>query len=388
MCTRINVATLLASPLTVDVPRGEDCVQKLEEALYNYETLLKEYLDKEMRLTINQERNENHRLEFLRELQTVVETSLEGEVVGEMDQWRELRDAAEKEELPQAELREPGKFLEDNTAEADFEKESMLKRIEELEETQKLSRVDVTEHILGAEGSRESEIDSEDSQYLAAHEEIVPENATQSFIGSREPTGSRRNSYSEVALSPKGRSDEVASRCRWTRDDEVCEDGAVSSAASMRFGSIDGQSEKCPICLSELITQMIGTPGGCNHNFCLDCIMEWSQTSNTCPVDRQVIHVVTMRSSLQGEVIKKVRLKPPMEQQEEDTIDFILRCGACRGTDTDYGVIVCCTCGQWFHLDCVHLTFVSDSLEGWVCSDCSLIEDLVFEYGFSSHYPD
>ena len=39
----------------------------------------------------------------------------------------------------------------------------------------------------------------------------------------------------------------------------------------------DGESEKCPICLARIADQDIGTPESCDHDFCLECIVEWSK---------------------------------------------------------------------------------------------------------------
>jgi PHD and RING finger domain-containing protein 1 len=53
-------------------------------------------------------------------------------------------------------------------------------------------------------------------------------------------------------------------------------DGAAVSTAYMSDSS-DGQSEKCPICLLSFTTQEIGTPEACDHNFCVDCLVEWAK---------------------------------------------------------------------------------------------------------------
>ena len=45
----------------------------------------------------------------------------------------------------------------------------------------------------------------------------------------------------------------------------------------------DGESERCPVCLSRFVGQRIGMPETCDHAFCLDCIMEWSKVSSVNP---------------------------------------------------------------------------------------------------------
>ena len=37
--------------------------------------------------------------------------------------------------------------------------------------------------------------------------------------------------------------------------------------------------EQCPICLSLMKHQLLARPVECKHNFCLECIEEWSKVS-------------------------------------------------------------------------------------------------------------
>ena len=37
--------------------------------------------------------------------------------------------------------------------------------------------------------------------------------------------------------------------------------------------------EQCPICLSLMKNQLLARPVECKHNFCLECIEEWSKVS-------------------------------------------------------------------------------------------------------------
>lgn len=40
--------------------------------------------------------------------------------------------------------------------------------------------------------------------------------------------------------------------------------------------------EQCPICLSLMKSQLLARPIDCKHNFCLECIEEWSRVSKAC----------------------------------------------------------------------------------------------------------
>ena len=62
-------------------------------------------------------------------------------------------------------------------------------------------------------------------------------------------------------------------------DGEDNESGNESSSGSASDSSDDaaGTAEVCPICLSRFRGQEIGNPESCDHNFCLDHILEWAK---------------------------------------------------------------------------------------------------------------
>ena len=47
---------------------------------------------------------------------------------------------------------------------------------------------------------------------------------------------------------------------------------------------------KCPICLATNRNRALTDP--CSHEFCLDCISEWSANHNRCPICRQTYYYV------------------------------------------------------------------------------------------------
>ena len=69
-----------------------------------------------------------------------------------------------------------------------------------------------------------------------------------------------------------------------TTDDDDDDDVEIVAAASAQ-GPLeaggewhsDDDSESCPICLNTFRGQAVGTPETCSHQFCLDCISEWSK---------------------------------------------------------------------------------------------------------------
>lgn len=41
--------------------------------------------------------------------------------------------------------------------------------------------------------------------------------------------------------------------------------------------SSDGESDKCPICLTRLGQQDLASPDSCLHTYCLNCLTEWAK---------------------------------------------------------------------------------------------------------------
>lgn len=79
-------------------------------------------------------------------------------------------------------------------------------------------------------------------------------------------------------MSPLSRGSEES------EDDDSDDDGQVLVAADPQgelvangVGDSDDDAESCPICLNTFRDQAVGTPEGCAHYFCLDCILEWAK---------------------------------------------------------------------------------------------------------------
>jgi hypothetical protein len=144
--------------------------------------------------------------------------------------------------------------------------------------------------------------------------------------------------------------------------------------ASMSNGRTDRQSESCPICLTELVTQKVGTPEACNHSFCVDCLQEWFKTTNTCPIDRQVCDAILVRRCLEGRDVSRIEVVPPMQQEkaeeEEEFSDNFTRCDVCHGSNSFFALIYCDRCGRGYHLECVYPPLYIVPQGEWFCSDC------------------
>lgn len=67
-------------------------------------------------------------------------------------------------------------------------------------------------------------------------------------------------------------------------------------------------SDPCAICLGNLCG-LTGTPENCSHTFCLDCILEWAKTNNSCPQDRVNFLQVLVRKRAGGPVVRKIKVE-------------------------------------------------------------------------------
>jgi hypothetical protein len=270
--------------------------------------------------------------------------------------------------LDKAETRR--KLMEDQEAEREYERACMWKRIYELEDREAQLFAALFEPNLGDDGPNEAEPEGLDDEHDIADEGDITERATWYSSTGLELTASSRNTCWESLERAEKRSEEVGASS-WLPGSYG---GAASStpvppAASMWNGSSDGQSERCPLCFCEFVTQEVGTPEVCKHSFCADCLQRWSKNSNTCPLDRQVYNEISVRRRLGGEVVRRTLVEPPRQLEEDDTVDYVTRCEVC---DPVHTLLHCdtCRCGQGCHLECLSLPLDPSPLEEWFCSDC------------------
>jgi PHD and RING finger domain-containing protein 1 len=218
------------------------------------------------------------------------------------------------------------------------------------------------------DGSNES---GSDDEYDSSEEREITEHASWYCTEGRELTESNLNPYCDSLLRAEERSEEsVAAASSGSYETTICDGGAASSTTAPS-GSTDGQSEKCPICLCDFVTQEVATPDACNHSFCVDCLQEWLKNTNTCPVDRQVCDNILVRRCQGREIVKRIHVEPPMKKDKpEEVIDHVIRCEECN-LNSDLALIYCDRCGRGYHLECVFPSLDTVPEEEWTCSDCS-----------------
>uniref|UniRef100_A0A3B3UBI2 PHD-type domain-containing protein n=1 Tax=Poecilia latipinna TaxID=48699 RepID=A0A3B3UBI2_9TELE len=136
--------------------------------------------------------------------------------------------------------------------------------------------------------------------------------------------------------------------------------------------TVDAMADKCYICLCPFEKQTVGSLDQCHHFFCFQCIYQWSQTANTCPVDRISFAFIHQRRCPGGDIQKK-GLKVTPRRNDDDTEDDwrnIVICEECGRSGRRDRLLVCRLCDSGYHMDC--LTPPLDTVpEGdWMCPEC------------------
>ncbi|XP_042348211.1 PHD and RING finger domain-containing protein 1-like [Plectropomus leopardus] len=136
--------------------------------------------------------------------------------------------------------------------------------------------------------------------------------------------------------------------------------------------AVEEDSAKCYICLSPFINQLVGSLETCRHVFCLQCILQWSQTANTCPVDRISFAFIHQRRCPEGDIQKKikVRTKKKDEDDEEEEGSNAVICEECGRSDRRHRLLVCTHCDSGYHIDCLTPSLNTSPEGDWVCAEC------------------
>lgn len=143
----------------------------------------------------------------------------------------------------------------------------------------------------------------------------------------------------------------------------------------------NSQSEKCPICLLSFKNQETATPVTCQHQFCLDCLLEWSKNMNTCPVDRKKYELVFVRSKFNGKIVREVIIKEPNNQQLQNDDSFnaivissfedLTLCEICGSSNDEEEMLLCDGCDHGYHLYCLTPPLDGVPQGEWFCETCN-----------------
>ena len=106
-------------------------------------------------------------------------------------------------------------------------------------------------------------------------------------------TPSRRDGRRDVNATARSHGDEAAA-------DETVPNGEFRDEDSLSsVESSEADEVECPICLEEIVTAEIATINGCDHVFCRDCVTQWSETHNICPLCRTRFNTIESSGVLQ-----------------------------------------------------------------------------------------
>uniref|UniRef100_A0A3B5M8B0 PHD-type domain-containing protein n=1 Tax=Xiphophorus couchianus TaxID=32473 RepID=A0A3B5M8B0_9TELE len=180
----------------------------------------------------------------------------------------------------------------------------------------------------------------------------------------------RRGQVADVDTKSRSRADPDGEDIQLTSFEVTIMDKLVA-LISVDGETVDSIADKCYICLCPFEKQTVGSLDQCPHFFCFQCIYQWSQTANTCPVDRISFAFIHQRRCPGGDIQKKLKVTPRRNdnESEEDWRNIVIceECGRSGRTDR---LLVCRLCDSGYHKDC--LTPPLDRVpEGdWMCPEC------------------
>lgn len=140
--------------------------------------------------------------------------------------------------------------------------------------------------------------------------------------------------------------------------------------------------EDCPICMAPMgqdqsEAEQIGRLK-CSHSYHNQCLLEWSETSNTCPYCRAEYHEVEILQTPDGSVLRSYKVDPVQipavvedeealfdeediyfsseeESEPEAQIAEIMRCVVCGSQDQEQVLMLCDACDDCYHSFCLGL---------------------------------
>ncbi|XP_044066740.1 PHD and RING finger domain-containing protein 1-like isoform X2 [Siniperca chuatsi] len=131
-------------------------------------------------------------------------------------------------------------------------------------------------------------------------------------------------------------------------------------------------SNKCYICLSPFEKQAVASLENCQHVFCLECILQWSQTANTCPVDRSSFAFIHQRRCTGGDIQKKIKVKTQKKDDDEEEGSNAVVCEECGRSNRRHQLLVCIQCDSGYHMDCLTPSLNTGPEGDWICPECAV----------------
>ena len=117
--------------------------------------------------------------------------------------------------------------------------------------------------------------------------------------------------------------------------------------------SLDAECDICCYTIEEL-----ANPDGCNHDFCKNCLIEWSQRSEKCPICKTVFrNIFIYDNGIKKQIpLIEIRKKYKKEKKNDSNEDIEKVCYVCKKNTDPNNLIICGRCrGNYCHYYCIHL---------------------------------
>lgn len=131
------------------------------------------------------------------------------------------------------------------------------------------------------------------------------------------------------------------------------------------------KSNTCTICLETI--NLPSKVTGCDHIFCKECIDQWAEVSNTCPLCKKdfkkIIYYNDQNKIINQRNVKKKKFKYEDEENDAWMDNCLEHCMKCKQTNDVYLMLVCDKCKfNVCHTYCAGLDIIPD--DDWFCSEC------------------
>ncbi|CAK6975379.1 PHD and RING finger domain-containing protein 1-like [Scomber scombrus] len=144
----------------------------------------------------------------------------------------------------------------------------------------------------------------------------------------------------------------------------------MDNSAVINADGAEPDVDKCHICLSPFTEQTVASLSSCQHVFCLQCILEWSKTANTCPVDRISFNFIHPGGDVQKKIKVKTHRKEDDDDDDEEERSHAVICEECGRSDRRHRLLVCIHCDSGYHMDCLTPSLSTNPEGDWICADC------------------
>ncbi|KND03475.1 uncharacterized protein SPPG_00958 [Spizellomyces punctatus DAOM BR117] len=149
--------------------------------------------------------------------------------------------------------------------------------------------------------------------------------------------------------------------------------------------SAQDEIDDCAICLLPLVPDddgLLDELGQLDcptsvHTYHLECLMRWSDVTNTCPKDRSLFRRIRVVERIQGgakntirvvDVEDKVQGVATHLQESVPDDNDVCECMICGHTDREDVMLLCDLCDSGWHMDCLGITEFPEG--DWYCPHC------------------